>query len=276
MVIAPRLGRASRADRAAGRDRLVDGVVGADQAHRRQPYPACDPSRHRADAAGGNGVDRTRPARISPRLASRVRHGCCAFAAAALVLLFTQIMFGAFTAGLDAGYAFSSWPLMGERDLPRRHADDRADVAQRDRQSDRRPVHPPLARLRRGGGRSSALGWRRDRGRTRRESARIAIALVAGQILLGIATLLSGVEIVVAVAHQANAALAADRGDQRGACRRTPDDLTQDSWTVFQIPVGKPAETLTFRARVPALATPTLPSPRGGIRHFSYVRSQAP
>ena len=33
------------------------------------------------------------------------------------------------------------------------------------------------------------------------------IALVGGQILLGIATLLSGVEIVVAVGHQANAAL---------------------------------------------------------------------
>ena len=39
-------------------------------------------------------------------------------AAAALLLLFAQIVLGAFTAGLDAGYAFSSWPLMGDAWFP--------------------------------------------------------------------------------------------------------------------------------------------------------------
>ncbi len=39
-------------------------------------------------------------------------------AVVALALLFSQIMFGAFTAGLDAGYAFSSWPLMGNALFP--------------------------------------------------------------------------------------------------------------------------------------------------------------
>src|SRR4051812_28269447 len=37
---------------------------------------------------------------------------------AAIALLVVQLGFGAFTAGLDAGYAFSSWPLMGDRLFP--------------------------------------------------------------------------------------------------------------------------------------------------------------
>lgn len=49
---------------------------------------------------------RARPARLRP------------VAVLALGLLFGQILFGAFTAGLDAGYAFSSWPLMGDEIFP--------------------------------------------------------------------------------------------------------------------------------------------------------------
>jgi cytochrome c oxidase assembly protein subunit 15 len=47
-----------------------------------------------------------RPARLRP------------LAAGALLLLAVQIVLGAFTAGLDAGYAFSSWPLMGDAFFP--------------------------------------------------------------------------------------------------------------------------------------------------------------
>ena len=128
-----------------------------------------------------------------------------AFAAAALVLLFTQILFGAFTAGLDAGYAFSSWPLMGDEIFPAatpmtdpmwRNAIDNPIVVQF--------IHRWLAFVAAAG--IVALGWRAIRAGAPRIGG-IAIALVVGQILLGIATLLSGVEIVVAVAHQANAAL---------------------------------------------------------------------
>ena len=36
----------------------------------------------------------------------------------ALALLFVQLAYGAFTAGLDAGYAFASWPLMGDALFP--------------------------------------------------------------------------------------------------------------------------------------------------------------
>src|SRR3546814_7315684 len=40
------------------------------------------------------------------------------FAAIALLLLLGQIIYGAFTAGLGAGYAFASWPLMGDSLFP--------------------------------------------------------------------------------------------------------------------------------------------------------------
>src|SRR3546814_17322393 len=47
-----------------------------------------------------------RPARLRP------------IAAIALLLLLGQIIYGAFTAGLGAGYAFASWPLMGDSLFP--------------------------------------------------------------------------------------------------------------------------------------------------------------
>lgn len=128
-----------------------------------------------------------------------------AFAAAALLLLFTQIMFGAFTAGLDAGYAFSSWPLMGDEIFPAatpltdpmwRNAVDNPVVVQF--------IHRWLAFAAAAG--IVALGWRAIRMGAPRIGG-LVILLVVGQIVLGIATLLSGVEIVLAVAHQANAAL---------------------------------------------------------------------
>ncbi|WP_294188941.1 COX15/CtaA family protein [uncultured Sphingomonas sp.] len=126
-------------------------------------------------------------------------------AAAALLLLFTQITYGAFTAGLDAGYAFASWPLMGDTLFPAgvpmlspgaANLVDNPIVVQF--------IHRWLAFAAAGG--LLWLAWRtRAAGHPR---AAIAVAaLVVLQITLGIATLLSGVEIVVAVAHQANAAL---------------------------------------------------------------------
>ena len=126
-------------------------------------------------------------------------------AVVALALLFAQIMFGAFTAGLDAGYAFSSWPLMGDEVFPAatpltaplwRNAVDNPVAVQF--------IHRWLAFVA-----AAGLVWL-ARAAIRGGGPRIGwgvIALVACQIALGIATLLSGVEIAVAVAHQANAAL---------------------------------------------------------------------
>lgn len=136
---------------------------------------------------------RARPARLRP------------VAVLALGLLFGQILFGAFTAGLDAGYAFSSWPLMGNEIFPAatpltdplwRNAVDNPVVVQF--------IHRWFAFVAAAGLVTLALGTMRA-GAPR--TAAILIGLVACQIVLGIATLLSGVEIVVAVAHQANAAL---------------------------------------------------------------------
>lgn len=123
----------------------------------------------------------------------------------ALGLLFLQIVFGAFTAGLDAGYAFASWPLMGDALFPGgaamldpiwRNLVDNPVVVQF--------IHRWLAFVA-----AAALGlmaWRAWQAGAPRAAAAIAL-LVTLQIVLGIATLLSGVWIVMAIAHQGNAAL---------------------------------------------------------------------
>lgn len=121
-----------------------------------------------------------------------------------LALLGVQIVFGALTAGLDAGYAFASWPLMGDALYPAgapvlapawRNAIDNPIAVQF--------IHRWLAFAAAG-----ALVWLALRARrVAPRTAAALIALVAVQILLGIATLLSGVEIIVAAGHQANAAL---------------------------------------------------------------------
>ena len=134
-----------------------------------------------------------RPARLRP------------VALVALAMLAVQLILGAFTAGLDAGYAFSSWPLMGDALFP-------ADVPMVS-PAWRNAVDNPIVVqfLHRWWAFAAAaalivLGIRAMKARA--HGAGLAVhALVTLQILLGIATLMSGVEIVVAVAHQANAAL---------------------------------------------------------------------
>ncbi|WP_375287676.1 COX15/CtaA family protein [Sphingomonas sp.] len=125
---------------------------------------------------------------------------------AALALLFVQMIWGAFTAGLDAGYAFSSWPLMGERLFPEggwqagwswaRNLVDNPIAVQF--------VHRWLALV--AAAALIALAWRARRVAGRGWSEMLVV-LVLLQIALGISTLLTGVAIGVAVAHQANAAL---------------------------------------------------------------------
>jgi len=123
----------------------------------------------------------------------------------ALALLAVQIVFGAFTAGLDAGYAFASWPLMGDALFPAgtpmvtpawRNAVDNPIVVQF--------IHRWFAFVAAAG--LLLLAHRARQARAHRAAAAVAV-LVATQIALGIATLLSGVDLPIAVAHQANAAL---------------------------------------------------------------------
>jgi cytochrome c oxidase assembly protein subunit 15 len=127
------------------------------------------------------------------------------FAVAALLALLVQLMFGAFTAGLDAGYVSNTWPLMNDHLVPQGISwlgSLWATVS-----SDPYLVHFIhrwwawvtaamlflLARMARQAG---------ERGPS------IAInASVGTQIALGIATVISGIALPLAVLHQAVGAL---------------------------------------------------------------------
>jgi len=116
-----------------------------------------------------------------------------------------QLMFGAYVAGLDAGYAFNSWPKMGDEWFPAGtpmlepfivNLADNPIVVQF--------VHRWLAFLVAGLAVWLALkAWSRGL----QAQAAALVAAVTLQILLGIATLLTGVELWIGVAHQAMAAL---------------------------------------------------------------------
>ncbi len=125
--------------------------------------------------------------------------------ALAIGALAVQILLGALTAGLDAGYAFSSWPLMGDAVFPA----DVPMVAPAWRNAIDNPIVVQFLHRWIAFAAAGALLWLAYRARMRNapRTALAVAALVVAQIVLGIATLLSGVQIVVAVAHQANAAL---------------------------------------------------------------------
>ena len=123
----------------------------------------------------------------------------------ALCLLFVQFMFGAYVAGLEAGYAFNTWPLMGEEWFPAgtpmldpviRNLADNPIVVQF--------VHRWLAFLV-----AVIAVWLALRAWVagHKAEATTLVAAVTTQVMLGILTILSGVQIDVAVAHQGMAVL---------------------------------------------------------------------
>jgi heme a synthase len=122
-----------------------------------------------------------------------------------LSALALQMMFGAYVAGLEAGYAYASWPKMGEEWFPSgspmlepfpRNLVDNPIMVQF--------VHRWLAWLvAAAAALLAAATWRRGH----LLAAASVLAAVTLQILLGILTLLSGVALWVAVSHQAMAAL---------------------------------------------------------------------
>ena len=123
----------------------------------------------------------------------------------ALCLLFVQFLFGAYVAGLEAGYAFNSWPKMGEEWFPaetpmlepwlRNFVDNPIMV-----QFVHRWLAFAVAAL---AFWLAARAWRAGH----RTEAGLLAGAVSLQILIGILTLLSGVQIDIAVAHQGMAAL---------------------------------------------------------------------
>ena len=134
-----------------------------------------------------------RPARLRP------------FALLVLLLLLLQLMLGAFTAGLDAGYVSSTWPLMNDHLVPEGIGWTGSLWATLS--SDPYLVHF----LHRWWAWVAAAGLFMLAARAKRAGQRrasIAIhASVGTQIILGIATVLSGIALPLAVLHQAVGAL---------------------------------------------------------------------
>ena len=122
----------------------------------------------------------------------------------ALALLFAQLGYGALTAGLDAGHAFNSWPLMGDTVFP---AGALPAGAGADQMVDNpvlvQFIHRWLAFAAAAG--LLTLAWRA--GKARSSAGFAVVGLLTLQIALGVATLLTGVRIEIAVWHQLNAAL---------------------------------------------------------------------
>ena len=123
----------------------------------------------------------------------------------ALCALALQLMFGAYVAGLRAGYAFNTWPMMGDEWFPAaapmmepftRNLVDNPIVVQF--------VHRWLAFVVAFFAIWLAMkAWLRGL----RLEATALVGAVCVQIVLGILTLLSGVKIDIAVAHQGMAVL---------------------------------------------------------------------
>ncbi|HEX8215920.1 MAG TPA: COX15/CtaA family protein [Allosphingosinicella sp.] len=122
-----------------------------------------------------------------------------------LSMLFLQFLFGAYVAGLEAGYAFNTWPKMGEEWFPAGTPMETPFLANlADNPIVVQFVHRWLAFVVAGFAAALALSaW--SAGARVESSALLAAILI--QIQLGVLTLLSGVEIHIAVAHQAMAAL---------------------------------------------------------------------
>ena len=124
----------------------------------------------------------------------------------ALAIVALQIVMGALVAGLDAGYAFSSWPLMGDTLFPAAGWRDGWGIGANliDNPIVVQFSHRWFAWIAAG----AALSLAVRAGRTGAGWALpLTIGLVGLQIGLGIATLTSGVAIPIAAAHQAVAVL---------------------------------------------------------------------
>ncbi len=122
-------------------------------------------------------------------------------AAATLAVLFVQLMLGAWTAGLNAGLASDTWPLMNGRIVPE-YSGSFLWAAAHD------PflvhfLHRWWAWIA-----VAMLVWLARRVRAAERAASVAVHVAFGtQVLLGIATVLTGVALWLAVLHQLTGAL---------------------------------------------------------------------
>lgn len=126
------------------------------------------------------------------------------FSAAVAAVLFVQLLFGAWVAGLNAGLAASDWPLMNGRFFPGEVASGGWFHALTNDPFLIHWVHRWWAWI--AAAALILLARRTKRAGNRGASAAIHSAF-GTQLLLGIATVMSGVAIVLAVLHQAVGAL---------------------------------------------------------------------
>ena len=123
---------------------------------------------------------------------------------AVLAVLFFQLLFGAYTAGLDAGYVSNTWPLMNEYFVP-------GGINWASGTWAALNYDPYLIHFIHRWWAWVVVGFlvilaRKARPIDRRASVAIHIAF-GSQILLGIATVMTGIDIHLAVLHQAVGAL---------------------------------------------------------------------
>ena len=146
------------------------------------------------------------PFSIAARAATRARAGALAL----LVLVLAQIYLGALVAGLRAGYAYNTWPLIDGAMVPKsadlffetppwRNFFENILTVQFD--------HRMIAYVIFVGAAVHAIGVMRNEKARGRVGALALLAAVALQIVLGIATLLLVVPLPLALLHQAGAML---------------------------------------------------------------------
>jgi len=127
------------------------------------------------------------------------------FSSAVIVILFLQLLFGAWVAGLNAGYVSNSWPLMNDRFYP--------DGIDWSRGAWFALTHDPFLThfIHRWWAWVTVAALVLLARRAKKAGARpVSIAIHAAfgtQILLGIATVMTNMNIVMAVLHQAVGAL---------------------------------------------------------------------
>lgn len=127
------------------------------------------------------------------------------FGLTALLLLLVQLMFGAFTAGLDAGYVSNTWPLMNDHLVP--EGIEWLGSLWATLSSDPYLVHF-IHRWWAWVAAAAMILLARKAKRAGQRGPSIAInAAVGTQIALGIATVISGIALWLAVLHQAVGAL---------------------------------------------------------------------
>ena len=144
------------------------------------------------DLFGLDANSKTRPARLT------------GFAIAVFAVLAIQILLGAFVAGLKAGYAYPTWPLMGNDWFPANTP--MLESAWRNLVDN--PIVVQFAHRWWAVVTVIALVWLARKVRQDHRMASVAIHSAFGtQFLLGIATLLTGMNIIVATSHQAVGAL---------------------------------------------------------------------